>query len=130
MTYATGDISVGAYNPSRLANLGNGHGAIDAGGGYTYFNPQTGREFSAVTGFTYNFTNPDTDYQNGVNWHLDWGMSQFLSKQTHVGLVGYFYNQLTADRGAAAFLGDNRSRVNGIGPQIGHIIPWATSKLT
>ena len=29
MTYATGDIPVGAYDPSRLANLGIGHGAID-----------------------------------------------------------------------------------------------------
>ncbi|MET4038161.1 hypothetical protein ABIB94_009295 [Bradyrhizobium sp. JR7.2] len=35
MTYATGDIPVGAYDPSRLSNIGIGHGAIDAGGGYT-----------------------------------------------------------------------------------------------
>ena len=123
MTYAMGDIPVGTYDPSRLANLGIGHGAIDGGFGYTYFNPQTGHEFSAVTGLTYNFRNPDTDYQNGINWHLDWGASQFLSKQTHVGVVGYFYNQLTADRGAAAFLGANKSRVAGVGPQIGHIFP-------
>ena len=47
MVYATGDIPVGAYDPNRLANLGDGHGAIDAGGGYTYFNPQTGHELSA-----------------------------------------------------------------------------------
>jgi hypothetical protein len=26
--------------------------ALDAGGGYTYFDPQTGHEFSAVLGFT------------------------------------------------------------------------------
>jgi hypothetical protein len=37
----------------RLANLGLGHAAIDAGGGYTYFNPQTGNEFSAVLGFNW-----------------------------------------------------------------------------
>jgi hypothetical protein len=42
MTYVTGDIPVGAYDPSRLANLGIGHAAIDGGGGYTYFNPATG----------------------------------------------------------------------------------------
>ena len=58
MTYVTGDIPVGAYDSTRLSNIGLGHGAIDAGGGYTYFNPQTGHEFSAVTGFTYNFNNP------------------------------------------------------------------------
>src|SRR6266702_4761001 len=53
MTYITGDIPVGAYQSSRLSNIGIGHGAIDAGGGYTYFNPQTGHEFSGVLGFTY-----------------------------------------------------------------------------
>lgn len=31
MTYVTGDIPVGAYDASRLANLGAGHGAIDGG---------------------------------------------------------------------------------------------------
>ena len=55
MTYITGDIPVGAYDSTRLSNIGIGHGAIDAGAGYTYFNPQTGQEFSAVLGFTYNF---------------------------------------------------------------------------
>jgi hypothetical protein len=30
MTYLTGDIPVGSYNPDRLASIGIGHGAIDA----------------------------------------------------------------------------------------------------
>ena len=63
MTYITGDIPVGAYDSTSLSNLGIGHGAIDAGGGYTYLNPQTGHEFSGVLGFTYNFTNQSTQYQ-------------------------------------------------------------------
>lgn len=125
MTYLTGDIPVGAYDSMRLANLGIGHGAIDGGGGYTYFNPQTGREFSIVTGLTYNLRNNSTGYQNGVDWHIDWGASQFISKQLHVGAVGYFYNQLTADSGQLPILGENKSRVAGIGPQIGYIFPIA-----
>src|SRR5450755_5114555 len=64
MTYATGDIPVGAYDPNRLSNLGIGHGAIDGGGGYTYLNPATGHELSGVGGFTYNFKNPDTGVQS------------------------------------------------------------------
>jgi hypothetical protein len=123
MTYITGDIPVGNYSSTSLANLGLGHGAIDAGGGYTYFNPATGHEFSAVTGLTYNFINPATNYQSGVDWHLDWGASQFLSKQVLVGLVGYAYQQLTADSGQAPILGDFKSRVLGVGPQIGFIFP-------
>jgi hypothetical protein len=123
MVYATGDIPVGTYDSSRLANLGIGHGAIDSGVGYTYFDPTAGHEFSAVTGLTYNFVNPSTSYQNGIDWHIDWGASQFLTKTVQVGAVGYFYQQLTADRGAAPFLGANLSRVAGIGPQAGFFFP-------
>ncbi|MET0669919.1 MAG: transporter [Xanthobacteraceae bacterium] len=125
MTYITGDIPVGAYEPQRLANLGIGHAAIDGGAGYTYFNPQTGHELSAVGGLTYNFKNPDTDYRNGVDFHLDMGASQFLSKQVMVGLVGYAYQQLTGDSGGR--VGDFKSRVFGVGPQVGFIFPLGTS---
>jgi hypothetical protein len=123
MVYATGDVPVGAYDSSRLANLGMGHGAIDWGGGYTYLNPATGHELSAVTGLTYNFVNPSTNYQNGLDWHLDWGASQFLSKTMFVGAVGYFYEQLTADKGSLPALGPIDSGVIGVGPQVGFIIP-------
>jgi hypothetical protein len=41
MTYVFGDVPVGAYDSTRLANIGVGHGAIDAGGGYTYFAPES-----------------------------------------------------------------------------------------
>jgi hypothetical protein len=123
MTYVNGDIPVGAYDPARLANLGIGHAAIDGGGGYTYFNPATGHEFSAVAGFTYNFKNQDTQYQNGIDFHVDWGASQFLSKQVFVGLVGYAYQQVTDDFGQHPALGGFRSRVIGIGPQIGYLFP-------
>jgi hypothetical protein len=125
MTYITGNIPVGAYDPKRLANLGLGHAGIDGGGGYTYFNPQTGHEFSAVAGFTYNFENHDTNYKNGIDFHLDWGASQFLSRQLHVGLVGYAYQQLTGDSGTGNRVGDFRSRVFGVGPQLGYIFPVA-----
>jgi hypothetical protein len=123
MAYITGDIPVGAYDSSRLSNIGIGHGAIDAGGGYTYLNPETGREFSAVLGFTYNFLNQSTQYQNGVDMHLDYAASQFISKQTLIGLVGYVYQQLSCDSGSADRVGCFESRVFGLGPQIGHIMP-------
>jgi hypothetical protein len=125
MTYVTGDIPVGNYSSTSLSNLGLGHGAIDAGGGYTYFNPATGREFSAVAGVTYNFMNPTTQYQSGVDFHLDWGASQFLSKQFFIGLVGYAYQQLTADSGAGDRIGSFESRVFAAGPQLGYIFPVA-----
>jgi hypothetical protein len=123
MVYLTGDIPVGTYSSSNLANLGLGHGAIDGGVGYTYFDPKTGHEFSAVLGFTGNFQNHSTGYTSGIDSHLDWGASQFLTKQLQVGLVGYFYEQLTSDSGCAPVLCPFKSRVIGVGPQIGYIFP-------
>jgi len=123
MTYAGVDAPVGNYEAKRLANLGLGHSAIDGGFGYTYFNPQTGNEFSAVLGFTYNFENHHTDYQNGVDMHLDWAASKFLIKQWQVGVVGYAYQQLTGDSGSGNRVGGFESRVFGIGPQVGYVFP-------
>jgi hypothetical protein len=65
----------------------------------------------------------DTNYQNGIDFHIDWGASQFLSKQVFVGLVGYGYQQVTDDFGAHPTLGGFRSRVLGIGPQVGFLFP-------
>jgi hypothetical protein len=123
MVYGTGDVPVGNYDPNRLSNIGIGHGAIDGGFGYTYLDPTKGHEFSAVAGFTYNFINSDTQYKNGVDFHLDWGASQFLSKELLVGLVGYVYQEIGCDSGSGDRVGCFRSRVFGVGPQIGYIVP-------
>ena len=123
MTYITADIPVGAYDSTRLSNIGIGHGAVDVGAGYTYLNPQTGHEFSGVLGFTYNLTNPSTQYRNGVDMHFDWGISQFLTKQFQGGLVGYVYKEIGCDSGAGDRVGCFRSQVLGVGPQVGFIFP-------
>jgi hypothetical protein len=123
MTYMTGAIPVGAYDSMRLANLGSGHGAIDGGGGYTYLNPATGHEWSGVGGFTYNTKNPDTGVQSGIDFHFDWGASQFLSKQLFVGAVGYAFQQISNDTGPIPIQNGFKSRVLGVGPQIGYLFP-------
>ncbi|WP_375739378.1 transporter [Pseudomonas boanensis] len=118
MVYGMGNLPVGAYDPDRLVNLGLGHAALDAGGGYTYFDKRN--EFSVVTGLTYNWENSDLDYQNGIDAHLDWSASHFVTDSTHLGLVGYVYHQVTGDSGSGAVLGDFKSRVSAVGPQVGH----------
>jgi hypothetical protein len=123
MVYGTGGIPVGDYDPNRLANLGLGHGAIDFGAGYTYLNPQSGNEFSVVAGATYNFKNPSTQYQSGVDFHVDWGASHFFTKQFQLGVVGYYLQQVTDDFGAPPSLGGFRGRIAGIGPQVGFLFP-------
>jgi hypothetical protein len=40
-----------------------------------------------------------------------------------IGAVGYFYNQLSCDGGSGDRVGCFESRVIGIGPQLGYIVP-------
>ena len=129
LAYTMAGVPVGSYQAGRLANLGTNHWSLDLGGGYTYLDAKKGHELSAVLGFTFNGENNDTSYKNGTSAHLDWAASQFLSEQLHVGLVGYFYHQLTGDSGSGAVLGDFKSRVSGIGAQAGYFLPAGGQKL-
>src|SRR6185369_13509769 len=113
MVYGMMNIPIGAYDAARLVDLGLGHWAIDGGAGYTYFNPQTGNEFSVVSGPSYKYKNTSTQYQNGIDFHVDWGASHFFTKQLQLGVVGYYFQQVTDDFGAPASLGGFRSRVAG-----------------
>jgi hypothetical protein len=59
--------------------------------------------------------------------HFDWGASQFLTKQFQVGLVGYIYDEVGCDSGSGDHVGCFQSRVFGVGPQLGFIIPISTT---
>lgn len=128
IAYTMFGAPTGAYRLGRLANLSTNHWSLDGGGGYTYFDAKQGHEFSIVGGLTYNGLNGDTDYRNGIDSHIDWAASQFLSEQTHVGVVAYIYQQLSGDSGAGARLGSFKSRVFGIGPQVGYFFPVGKEK--
>lgn len=117
MAYVSGVLPVGSYRQSRLANTGANRWAVDAGGGYTYWKQRM--EFSIVGGLNYKGRHADTDYRSGAEAHIDWATSYFLRPNVHAGLVGYVYRQLKSDSGSGATLGTAKSRVNGIGPQVG-----------
>ncbi len=123
MMYTGLGVPVGSYDKTQLADIGTNHWAADVGGAYTYFDMETGYEFSVTAGLTYNFENSDTDYKNGIDGHIDWGASRFISETLNIGVAGYFYHQLSGDSGAGAILGDFKSRVNGIGPQLTYFFP-------
>jgi len=125
LVYITGNIPSGTYDSSRLANSSFGFPAIDAGVGYTYLDPKSGHEFSVVGGLTYSFMNGALQYQNGMDFHVDWAASQFVSKTVHIGIAGYFLQQITDDTGPGAKLGGFRGQAIGIGPQIGFMIPMS-----
>jgi len=118
MAYVMGSAPVGTYDPNRLAGVGLGHWAVDWGMGYTYM-PASPFEFSVTAGMTYNFINPTTQYQSGVDTHIDVGTSWSFSDTFYVGAAGYFFNQVSPDTGASAASGGFQSRVAGVGPQAG-----------
>jgi hypothetical protein len=120
MTYITGNIPVGAYNVDNYSGIGLGFWAVDIGGGYTYYNENNGLEFSAVIGGTYNFENTHTDYQSGIDSHLDWEASKNFGENWQVGVAGFVYYQLTDDTESGAVLGANKSDAAGIGPELGY----------
>ena len=65
--------------------------------------------------------NNQTNYKNGIDSHMDWSLSQFLSQNWQVGIAGYVYYQLTADSGSGNRVGAFKSQVAAIGPQIGYL---------
>jgi hypothetical protein len=119
-TYVTGNVPVGAYDVHNLALIGMGHGALDGGAGYTYYDSKKGTELSLVTGMTYNLIDPSTGYQSGVDWHLDGALSQSVTKDIYIGAVGYIYHQISPDSGPGDHVGDFESRVMGVGPQVNY----------
>lgn len=89
----------------------------------TYLNPQTGREASASMSVTFNEENDDTDYKNGDEFIFEGALGQHLPNGLTLGLVGYYYNQLSNDSGAGAesfqqTVGARslKARVTGLGP--------------
>ncbi len=120
MVYLTGNVPVGSYESQRLSNMGIGHAAVDAGGGYTYDNPTSRRSVSAALGFTYNLMNPDTSYRSGIDSHIGLSAMLPLSKAWRAGLTSYLYYQLTDDSGSGDSCGPCKSRVAAIGPQLNY----------
>lgn len=111
----------GAYDTSNLVNIGRNYWSLDLVAALTWFNPDTGTEFSIVPGLMFNTENPDTNYQTGTEFHMDFMFNQFVSEDIALGLHGYVYKQLTGDSGAGALLGDFKGEAAGIGPALSWI---------
>jgi hypothetical protein len=91
---------LGSYDVNRIINLGRNYWSLDTIASFTWLDPKTGHEFSITGGFLFNTTNPDTDYQTGTEFHTDVALAQHFPGNIAVGLIGYYYNQLSDDTGA------------------------------
>jgi len=121
--YSALTIPVGSYEVGRLANLSGNRWGLDVGGAYTMANFKRGRELSSVMGFTFNGDNQDTDYSSGTDMHLEISGRQHLPNNWAFGIVGYWFQQVTADSNGPSILGDFKGRVFGIGPELSYQFP-------
>jgi hypothetical protein len=114
------NIPVGDYREGEIATLAFHRWAGDISGAVTWLDPGSGWELSAAAGFTFNGTNDVTDYTTGTEFHVEWAVTKALTKQFSLGLVGYYYDQLTADSGAGARLGAFEGQVTALGGTIAY----------
>ena len=119
-TYASVFVPVGDYEVGRIANVGKNRWAYDIGGAYTMANFKGGRELSSVLGFTFNGNNEDTGYNTGTEMHLEVAGKQHLPNHWSFGVVGYWYEQLTADSNNPEILGDFKGRAIALGPELSY----------
>jgi hypothetical protein len=115
-----GVIPSGTYIAGQLSNISLNRPAIDVFGTFTWLDPTIGWDLSAAAGFTFNQTNTATDYKTGDEFHLEWAATKYLTKEFTIGLVGYYYQQLTPDSGSGARLGAFEGRVVALGGSIGY----------
>lgn len=110
------NIPVGHYRKNSMANLSFNHWAVDLSMAATWFNPALGWDISGAAGVTINGRNPATQYKSGRELHLEAAVSKYLSPRFSVGVMGYHYQQVSADKGAGATLGSFKGRVSALGP--------------
>ncbi len=113
----------GRYEVGRLANTGKNYWTLEPAIAFMYFGQKNGREASLFIGGDYNFENPDTDYQTGVQLHADGTLAQHFplwGGLAGVGVNGYWYEQVEGDSGSGATLGDFKARTAGLGPVISY----------
>lgn len=116
----SGVIPSGSYTLGHLSNASLNRRALDAFGALTWLDPAIGVDLSMAMGITFNQANPATDYKTGNEFHLEWAASKYITKEFTIGLVGYYYQQLSGDSGSGARLGAFEGRVIALGGTVGY----------
>lgn len=114
------NIPIGQWQEGALANIGFNRWGLDLSASVTWLDPQIGLDLSAAAGFTFHAENDITDYNTGNEFHLEFAAVQNLTEQLGIGVVGYYYEQISADRGGPPVLGAFKGEVSAIGPFVSY----------
>jgi hypothetical protein len=75
---------------------------------------------SVLNRYEFSTEQRDTDVIPGQTYTLEWGVSKSLCKESDIGLVGYYQQQVNPNEGASW---SSRSRVAAIGPEVSFMFP-------
>lgn len=110
------------YSATAPINTGLNYWTFDTNVAATHLDPNTGTEYSLNMGHIYNTENSDTNYHSGRELHIDYAINQFFSEKFALGIQGYYWRQISDDKGEGAILGGFKGKSAGIGPAA----LWAT----
>jgi hypothetical protein len=114
----------GVYEKGRLANTGRNYWTFEPGLNFSWVSSKIGTEVTLFTGLDFNTKNTDTDYQSGTSYHLDGTIAQHLplfGGFLGAGANGFYYQQISADSGSGATLGDFKGMTAGVGPLVNYV---------
>jgi hypothetical protein len=117
-------IPTGRYQTGRLANTGKNYFTFEPILGLEYFGWRNGVEAALHAGIDLNTMNRSTQYQTGMQAHVDATLAWHLPigrGLVGAGGSGYWYRQLSADSGTGATLGSFKARALGAGPVVSYL---------
>ncbi len=132
--YSTVTLSApgGSLTVPASDNIGLGYWTQQIQGGAAWY-PWTNHATAVTLVMTYEYNSPQqgTDIQNGQNFWVNWGISQYLPLTKdqklllEVGPAGYYEWQLTDTTGSLTQSPSSRTQVGAIGGQLGlTYVPW------
>jgi hypothetical protein len=113
----TGDYDV--RHPARLAKGFWSH--MFTAGSTWYVDAGKTWAVSALNRYEIHHKNKDLNITPGDNYTLEWGLSKSVIPTIDVGVVGYYQQQVTRDKGPGA--SREKDRVAAIGPEIAGVCP-------
>ena len=91
-------LTTGRYDVNKSNNMGRNYFSYDEVVGFTWLDQKQGHEISFMAGYMINTKNQASDYTTGNEFHVDYTLAQYLSEHFGLGIVGYYYKQMTDDK--------------------------------
>lgn len=113
----------GKYEAGSIVNLGKNYWTFEPTFTASWLSSRIGLEASAYAAFDFNTRNQATDYLTGDQFHVDATLAEhlpLLGGSIGVGASAFYYQQVTADSGSGAVLGDFKGRTIGVGPVVSY----------